>query len=487
MVNSNNTTGDYEHARSLYSQGDYEQAQQYYAVILTRIRPRDEHALQLYWEYSLCLYKLGEFAKALSAIEEGLSYYPDCRELFYIRAKINYQMGLLSHSRASFLKCISIKKSFLNYPEDIDENNRAYWYLALISAHEGKSEEAFNFLKLFTKEKPSLYSLKAFCLLLLQSGFDKALLAESLLTSNAINEPGLVQLLLIIEEYEVCLDLINRLNEKYQLYLEWIQCQLHLGRYDEVQNMIENKDSLITIDKNLIIYYCISKWLQLPRQSAGRLLAGSGYNSPYIHACLLMDEFIMNNTRESMDTTKLRNEIKSIIMKSSLELFSLGASALALDIIQHFYSCDRIEAYRQLGKKAFEQDCFCEAKILLERSLFQANEQAEDYYRLGLASSKSGFHKQATEYFLQAVVLHPENQFYPCLVIESLAIHAMAMLVQKLDSLIDNPQMINELLRLCTLKYKSKRLRQLLLPQEHNGDIYSIDHRGEEDVWNLNV
>lgn len=498
MNNNVNIIGEYEQARSLHGRGDYEQAQPYFEVALAQTRPVDEHALQLYWEYSLCLYQLGECAKALSIIEEGLSYYPDCRELFFIRGKIYYQIGLLDQSRVCFTKYIGIKTSLLNYPEAASDNSTAFWYLSLIYAHEGKTEEALSSLKLLDMENINFAKLRVLGSLFIKSGINIKLLIESLRLNKTINEPYLAQLLLKLETYEACLELINHSDKKYSLHMEWMQCQLHLGRYHEVQSMIDEDASLIMINDNLSIYYCISKWLQSPRQSAAPLLANSDHNSPYVQACLLMEEFIMEKAQVILESTELKNKTNSIIMKTSLELFSLGASPLALNIVEHFFSWNRIEAYRELGRKAFKLGCFQEAKTLLERSISHEGDQAEDYYRLGLASAKLGFYKQAAEYFLQAVALHPENPLYPCLVYESLAIHAIKILVSKSDCLMDNPQLRNELLRLCTLKRKSKRLRQLLLRSENNvekadsgynySDIYyAVDDISEGIAWNINA
>ncbi|MDD3363445.1 MAG: hypothetical protein PHZ03_00530, partial [Syntrophomonas sp.] len=443
---------------------------------------RDEHALQLYWEYSLCLYKLGECAEALSMVEQGLSQYPDCRELYYIKGQIYYEMGMLRHSQEYFLKFIAIKTSFLKYTEGMAVNYKAYGYLTAISVRDGKCEEALYYLQLFVKANPDISILKKLCLLLLKSGIDEHTLIEILVTSDLISELALVQLLLMSREYGACLDVIKHFGKENEFHLEWMQCQLHLGRYNQVQHMIDGTIPPIPMGRDTAIYYCVSRCLENPRQSSREFLLKLDRNLPEVQACLWIEELIFKNTNSPVELSDIN--VQDVIKKIALTIYTLGDTCLAFDIIQNCFSYNRQEAYTQLGREAFANDFFKEAKTLLERSLSQEDEKAEDYYKLGIVCGGLGLYEQALEYLLRAAALNSENQIYPCLVYEFLAIYEIEILVKKLDSFIENLSLKNELLRLCTLKCKSKRLRQLIEQQGNDGRGAAVIYN-HFDIWSL--
>jgi len=494
-MDSKEIISNYKLAQYFYKREDYEQTRRYLKIVVDHTHPRDEHALQLYWEYSLCLYKLGECAEALSKVEEGLSQYPDCRELFYIKGQIYYEMGLLRQSKDFFVKFVAVKTSFLKCMEGMATNYEAYSYLIAISVSNGKYEEALHYLRLFISEKPDISTLNKLCLLLLRSGIDKQTLIEILVSSNVISEISLVQLLLTSKEYGICLDVIKNLRKENNFYAEWIQCQLHLGRYNEVQNMIYGIIPLIPMGRDIAIYYCVSRWLETPRQSSRDVLLKLDGNLAEVQACLWIEELIFNNN-SPIELSDIN--IQDIIKKIALTIYILGDICLAFDIIQNYCLCSRKEAYAELGRKAFDSGFFNEAKTLLERSLSQKDEKPEDYYKLGIACGGFGTYEQALEYFLRAATLLPENQVYPCLVFETLAIQEIKILLEKLDSFTENLALKNELLRLSTLKCKSKRLRQIIGQQETDGkgldDIYNhfdvwpcVKDINEEAIWNVNV
>jgi len=366
----------YDFARNCYRLGDYEQACDCYKSALDLKAPRDIHAGSLYWEYSLCLYKNGDCAESLKMIQQGLSYYPDCRELYYIRGEIYYELGLLAHSHVYFTKCISFKVTRAAcLSDEYVSDYRAYWYLAAIAAHQGKSEETSQYLRLFVMEKPPFSALQRLCLLLEHLQIETHALINNLRETSGFAALDIDRLLLSIKEHETCLTATNRLD---------------------VNGVINND-----VDGNL--------------------------------------------------------------------------------------EC-----------KGLNRGCFMEAKALIERSPAHEEGSPEHYCILGIAYSRLGIYEQAVEYFLQAMALEPENLIYPCFTFEALAIQATKVLVQKFNSLEENPLLINELLRLCTIKRKSMQLRQTIVDQSDNGDgrgrIYGrfnilsiIDDVSEEDRWNLNV
>lgn len=366
----------YDFARKCYRLGDYEKACNYYKSALDLTSPRNIQADSLYWEYSLCLYKNGDCAESLKMIQQGLSYYPDCGELYYIRGEIFYELGLLRQSRTNFSKCTAIKGIRSGCPsEERIVKHRAYWFLTAIAARQEKSDEVVHYLRLFVMEEPPFSALQKLCLLLLHLGIEIQTLINHLAEAFGISSPILNRLVLSIKEYEACMNTANQLGENSEL---------------------------------------------------------------------------------------------------------------------------KTEGNVALGQHAFNRGCFMEAKVRLERSLAQEVGNPNHHCILGIACSRLGIYEQALEYFLRAMALDPENLTYPCFAFEALAIQTTKVLVQRSNSLEESPVLINELLRLCTFKRKSMRLRQTMADQGDNGDgrgsIYGrfnilsiIDDISEEEIWNLNV
>jgi len=284
-----------------------------------------------------------------------------------------------------------------------------------------------------------------------------------------ITELALIQLLLTSREYGACLDAIKHFGKENEFHSEWMQCQLHLGRYSQVQHMIDETIPLIPMGQDIAIYYCVSRWLETPRQSSRDFLLKLDGNLAEVQACLWIEDLIFNNTNSPIELSDIK--IQDAIKKIALTTYTLGDTCLAFDIIQNCFSCNRQEAYAELGRKAFDRGFFKEAKTLLVRSLSNKDEKPEDYYKLGIVCGVFGSYEQALEYFLHAAALLPENQVYPCLVYETLSVQEIKILVEKLDSFTENPALKNELLRLCTLKRKSRRLRQIIEQQETDGKV----------------
>lgn len=122
---------------------------------------------------------------------------------------------------------------------------------------------------------------------------------------------------------------------------------------------------------------------------------------------------------------------------------------------------------------------------------------AEHYCMLGILQSRLGNYEPAVEYFLHAMFLEPGNPIYPCFAFEVEAVQGMKTLLLQTAPDSGNPVLLNELLRLCTIKRKSIIARHTLadavsdnkqsLTYCANLNILSIeDDCDMEDIWNRN-
>lgn len=492
-MDSKEVLNNYDSARNYYREGAFDQCRRCLQIIEDNTAPRAEHELRLYCAYSLCLFRMGECAEALAKAEQGLSQYPDCRELYYIKGQIFYEMQLLGNSCEYFKKFIAVKTSFINPKADTAGNCPAYIYLIVIAVRLEKYDEAIYYLQLYMREKPNISELKKLCRPLLKFDIDKKAFTEVVLSSNIASATDLAEMLIQSGDYAACLDVIKGFDKEMEYWPAWIECQLHLGRYKLVRQAIGDQAVRKNIDPKSVVYYCLAGWLENPRRSQKEFLLNQDEIFAEIKACSWIDQLISGSHQTGSDT--IDNRVDDSIKSIALLTYILGDLCLALDIIRNYFTCDNRAAYSYLGREAFKEGFYSETRILLERSQCRPDEEAEDYYELGMAYAEAGCYEYALEQFLQIVALRPENQVYPCLVYEVLAMQILKNLVENPGLFTDNVTLINELLRICTLKCKSKNLRHIIAGRQYPGagksdfhDIWPLtDAINEEVIWSINV
>lgn len=353
---------NYERARQCFHLGDFEQSRIYFESARAQINPRDTVAESLFWEYGLCLHENGDYMESFTTVQQGLAFFPDCRQLYLIKGKILYELGLLNQSRICFQKGTSLKVPSIS-PNDVSPD-RSYWFLAAIAARLGEEKEALRCFRLFIMENPPLNALLKLYLLLEHLKIEIDTLIYNLLEESELSSLNISSLLTIIKEHKI------------------------------------------------------------------RLTETNG------------------------------------------------------------------EVNQNIGTPILNQGFDMETRVWLERSSYL--EGSPEYYcMLGIANSRAGHYEQAIEYFLQAMVLDPQNPIYPCFAFEVQAVHAMKILVRSYYTNEYNPVLINELLRLCTIKSKSMRIRHSLAVDgndahksrsvcSHLNILSIVDDVDEEEVWNLN-
>lgn len=495
MKRGNDIAVDYGLVHQYYNEGNYEQARLYLESYLAKC-PFEDRAGLLYQEYSLCLYQLGECAEALAIAEQSLAYYPECHAFYYLRGLIYYQMNLFDESRKSFSRYITFQKNRSDSPnEDKTAECKAYWFLTAIFAHENKWEETLQYLRLFLDKTPSLSSVQKLCALLLQSGMEAQRLVPFIRMNNTITKADKIRLLFALEAYAACLEKINDHGRSKEFYSEWMLCLLHLADYKAIEHARQEISVHIPEDSKLIIYFCLSRWLDKPRQSARDFLLQQDLTSPEAQAALLVENFIVNKTLPPLMNSE---DLSTIIMQISMTICLLNDSVLALSIIQKYFSLDKAKAYSKLGRYAFQCGCCRQAKLLLENKA----DDAEENCMLGIIYSRLGMYEQGIEYFLRAMNMEQGNSVYPCLAFEALAMQAIKVLAQRAPELHGNTIFSQELKRLAAIKQKSKRIRHTIAEHAYSRqaqvriygrydliapDDYINEIQQGEDIWKINA
>lgn len=437
-----------------YESFDYEQARPYLEKLLAQSR---QNSAEQYWKYSMCLYELGECADALKVAEQATFHYPSNREFNYIKGKIYFDIGLFADSLINFNRFIKIRTTFLSSSEMTIMKQKTWGYLCFITASKGLAREAQDYWQLLVDEEADLLTIERL-VWLCGNALSQQSLVSILAASKVINKNELVPFLCKIGAYEACLDVINQAGIENEFILEWLRCQLYLGKYIHVQQKLNVFEAPFSGD--MIMYYCLSRWLQSPRLSAGDFLIKQNNELNAVQACLWVNDFIFGDGRRPIDKTD--RDLRKTIKEIALIAFRLDDISLALEIISKYDNGNEKQAYAELGGEALNSGWWEEARTCLERGLGREKESAQDYFRLGTVCRILKNYDQALEHFIRAIVIEPQNRLYPHLAYEAAAAQAIKILSPKSEVLAESQTLTTELLRLLTIKNKSKRLRKIM-------------------------
>lgn len=100
---------------SYYVNGQLEDAAKHFQLSKQHTCRTASYLPALYRNYAVCLNDAGEFEAALNLIEEGLSYFPDYPDLYYLQGQIYTTLNLFSQARNCFVRCLNFTRINHNY------------------------------------------------------------------------------------------------------------------------------------------------------------------------------------------------------------------------------------------------------------------------------------------------------------------------------------------------------------------------------------
>lgn len=101
---------NFNYANSLMVSKRMYDAAKYYEKALSLIDKNNPLASLIFRNYSVCLKEIGEYERALNILDEGIAYYCDYPDLYFLKGEIFYEVGLLDESKKYFEKCTRFKK-----------------------------------------------------------------------------------------------------------------------------------------------------------------------------------------------------------------------------------------------------------------------------------------------------------------------------------------------------------------------------------------
>ncbi|MFZ5942999.1 MAG: glycosyltransferase [Bacillota bacterium] len=364
----------------------------------------------LYRNYSLCLWELYLYDEAITLLEEGINYYPDYSDLYYILGQIYFALGIYKYALELFNKCQTLKRDMpqytitqgvnsylpLEYLADIYFKNNCY-----IKAQEFQLKAIRKGLKGYDPLKKLIFLTK----IAYQENSKKNEILEFILSGmtpydrlRILFECGLFEI--------IAADLQERAvaSLSYQEIIIAAKTLMYLGKWQQAFNLLEGTGS--TEDEEFILIYClVSCILNKDMHNEKKILfyklfPSSGEGSKP-HREFILKQIIISKIHDEKFINTLysllvyhRDKVKKLLVsilgdKESLEVFynHLGEYAL------------------QLNNTAIVQECISEQ---LEMKIFSANV----YFLIGKLYLLQGNTLEGVYFIFNAAQKEPNNSKY---------------------------------------------------------------------------
>jgi len=462
---------------SYFALGDLDKSQSHYEAALRNLDAGAGFAADLYRNYNLCLYEMGDYARVLQLSEQGLGYFPDYPDLYFIKGMAFFDLDMLPQARANFFKCTCFRQLIPNHVTTQGVTGHlALENLAGVYAREENFDEAVRCLTLALKEKPFPRLFSRLCSWLQKLNYQGQEVAVFLEDNFELDWSQMVHLLFGLGEFSACLAYLDRKHPAIPEALTWrIKCLLSLGRLDAVPEAFRLHSSGLPVPEEALKLGCVAQWLQNPGQDAKDLLFTFGkQGSPVFYACQLANDLITGLHHEYSGQS-LPDDVLEHLLGMAWEIFSLGNKDLALAVAALVSGRgNKGQAYFNLAKYALKQGCDREAGMLLERALAGHKPVKEVYFLLGTALANLNLPKKAFHCFLQASRQEPENELYAVCALEQLACQCFLLVSDGLKLERENAALRQELLKTASLKKKMSRMRRLLTGQDQHRSSFLI-------------
>lgn len=195
---------NYNLGLSYYVLGDTESSRRHYEAARQFLDPRDGFAAAFFRNYSVCLGDLGDYEQALKLADEGLAYFPDYPDLYFIKGQLCWDLNLTAQARASFLKCLRFRRTLPDYITTEGVTGRlALVNLSEVCAREQKFDEAVDYLEQVLKIRPTRELFARLCSLLQQKGLDGDRVAAYLEDGFRLDSLAIARLLSDVKEKRI--------------------------------------------------------------------------------------------------------------------------------------------------------------------------------------------------------------------------------------------------------------------------------------------
>ncbi|MDQ0194843.1 glycosyltransferase [Paenibacillus wynnii] len=237
----------------------YSTALKHYTTSLDLLDQETGYEARMYKLMTLCYLHLEPNPKHLSTLQQGVQYFPDYPDLYYMRGLYFEKLGIYPQAVADFIHCLVMDHRLENVPdiyvkEEGITSYKAYFALGRVYEKLGKHQEAFTAYGRSLRCKP----LYPEVMQVIQQRFSKEL----------------SQLIRFLEEHVF----LGAENE--QLRFQYAKHYYELGTYSTVVSLLDHFTDPLWADQTDwirgICYYHLDHWEQ-----AAPLLANVPLNHPH--------------------------------------------------------------------------------------------------------------------------------------------------------------------------------------------------------------
>lgn len=381
----------YNLAVSYYVNGRLEKANEHYQLAKQLAGLKAHYLPVLFRNYAICLFDLARYEDALNLLNEGLAYYPDYPDLFYLKGQIFFTLKLVNQAQGCFENCLKFTK--VN-PEYVSTHGitsfLSFEYLADIHGYQNNWAKAMEYqllaIKNGAKSSTSAHRLALFAIRSYKNKRDLYdFLKENLYHLTSEN---MIKVFFNVGCYDLVLEELEAKGEKKpQDLLLAAKAQMHLKNWEKAQKYLELIPNISDDHREaqVLKYIChCLQWedthhrLQINDLNPQSLIAD---NTEILYQLMLYDE------------EKAFSICRAIFNSSDFALF-----------------CSKV------GKMAFKSGNLNLAKNLFLSSLSSNHRSPEIYRMLGEIYIYLGEKTEGLYFIRQAVLMEPtKSENYLCL------------------------------------------------------------------------
>ncbi|NLT95449.1 MAG: glycosyltransferase [Clostridia bacterium] len=343
----------------------------------------------LFRNFAICLFDLTRYEEALNLLNEGLSYYPDYPDLYYLKGQIYFALRLVNHAQECFENCLKFTRVKPEYVSTQGINGfLSYEYLADIYGYKNNWPKATEYQLLAVKNGAKSYTsahrLAVFAARSFQNKRDLSVfLKENLhhLTrenkTNILFNAGCFNL--VLEEFE------SGGENNHQDLLLAAKAQMHFKKWEKAQKYLDliPANSENYQEAQILKYFCLCLKDQSSEQKLLKpdfsIRAVINTNPEIIYQLLLFDKertlsICKNILNSSADLNLLLSKLGKIALKTGN--LNLAESLFLSNLSSSHHSP---EIYRLLGETYISMGEKTEGLYFLCQAVLMEPNKSENY------------------------------------------------------------------------------------------------------------
>ncbi|MEW6065221.1 hypothetical protein P378_10680 [Desulforamulus profundi] len=402
-----NPTDDFIHYNlgvSFYVSDQLEKAKHHFLLAKQYENKNSNYLPGLYRNFTLCLVDLGEYEPALKLAQEGLSYFPDYPDLYYLQGEIFTSVKLFELAMDRFKQCLKYNKINPHYisMEGV-QSFLACEQLADICIHLQDWEQALNYQLQAIQSGAASYASSLRLGLLAQRYFNNSEDTISFLQTHLphVSPEERIKLLFDMGEYKIVVREINTLPQPFpEIYVLASKSCIYLKDWQAAENF------LLKIPSSHEEVTSLAAICQVLRHDIR--------HTEFSREKDVLNQFLAQHVAQLIDQEQNRPGNDSF-------------SPSFLNFAYQLVSFDRVKAvkfletvmeplhlsllYSQMGQQAFTQKNHNLAERLFSLSLYH-RKYAVNYKWFGLINSCTGNKLEGIRFIRHACDLEKDSQNY---------------------------------------------------------------------------